>query len=100
MQVRDICAILSGLVVAQDYRRGQALVVNRNFADNAEFFQVGRCCLIWLLLRGRITGPGCGSWLSPCGTHLILFLLHNWDSRQLLGMMVYSLKLGHHHSLP
>ena len=41
-QVKDICAILSGLVVAQDYRRGQALVVNRNFADNAEFFQVGR----------------------------------------------------------
>ncbi len=40
-QVKDICAILSGLVVAQDYRRGQALVVNRNFADNAEFFQVG-----------------------------------------------------------
>ena len=42
-QVRDICAILSGLVVAQDYRRGQQLVVNRNFADNAEFFQVRAC---------------------------------------------------------
>lgn len=40
VQVKDICAILSGLVVAQDYKRGQALVVNRNFADNAEFFQV------------------------------------------------------------
>jgi len=40
-QVKDICAILSGLVVAQDYRRGQALIVNRNFADNADFFQVG-----------------------------------------------------------
>ena len=45
-QVKDICAILSGLVVAQDYRRGQALVVNRNFADNAEFFQVGSSCLV------------------------------------------------------
>ncbi len=44
-QVKDICAILSGLVVAQDYRRGQALIVNRNFADNAEFFQVG-CPLV------------------------------------------------------
>ena len=43
-QVKDICAILSGLVVAQDYRRGQALIVNRNFADNAEFFQVGPLC--------------------------------------------------------
>ena len=46
-QVKDICAILSGLVVAQDYRRGQALVVNRNFADNNEFFQV-RCLLACL----------------------------------------------------
>lgn len=44
-QVKDICAILSGLVVAQDYRKGQALIVNRNFADNAEFFQV------WLVLK-------------------------------------------------
>jgi hypothetical protein len=39
VQVKDICAILSGLVVAQDYKKGQALVVNRNFADNAEWFQ-------------------------------------------------------------
>ena len=52
-QVKDICAILSGLVVAQDYRRGQALVVNRNFADNNEFFQVPRllACLTSHALR-------------------------------------------------
>lgn len=43
VQVKDICAILSGLVVAQDYKKGQALVVNRNFADNAEWFQVSLC---------------------------------------------------------
>lgn len=45
-QIRDMCAILSGLVVASDYRRGQQLVQERNFADNAEFFrdcfEVGR----------------------------------------------------------
>ncbi|KIY99618.1 hypothetical protein MNEG_8347 [Monoraphidium neglectum] len=38
-QIRDLCAILSGLVVAQDYKRGQQLVADREFGDNAEFFQ-------------------------------------------------------------
>jgi hypothetical protein len=39
-QIKDICAILSGLLVAQDYRRGQELIQDRNFKDNHEFFQV------------------------------------------------------------
>lgn len=39
-QIKDICAILSGLVVAQNYKRGQQLIVDRNFQDNAQFFQV------------------------------------------------------------
>ena len=39
-QLKDICAILSGLMVAQDYKRGQQLLVDRNFSDNATFFQV------------------------------------------------------------
>jgi len=38
-QVKDLCAILCALVVAQDYRRGQALVQHRSFRDNAAFFQ-------------------------------------------------------------
>ncbi|KAL6752973.1 hypothetical protein V8C86DRAFT_1813438 [Haematococcus lacustris] len=38
-QIKDICAILSGLVVAQDYRKGQELVRDREFAANADFFQ-------------------------------------------------------------
>lgn len=38
-QLKDICAILSGLLVASDYRKGQKLLVDRNFSDNAEFFQ-------------------------------------------------------------
>lgn len=38
-QIKDICAILSGLVVAQNYKRGQDLIRDRNFKDNAEFFQ-------------------------------------------------------------
>ncbi|KAG2500287.1 hypothetical protein HYH03_001865 [Edaphochlamys debaryana] len=38
-QIRDLCAILSGLLVAADYKKGQDLVRDRNFADNADFFQ-------------------------------------------------------------
>lgn len=38
-QIKDICAILSGLLVAQDYRRGQDLIRDKNFKDNEEFFQ-------------------------------------------------------------
>ena len=39
VQIKDLCAILCALVVAQDYRRGQALVQHRSFKDNAAFFQ-------------------------------------------------------------
>jgi hypothetical protein len=36
-QIRELCAILSGLVMASDYRVGQELFQDRNFEDNAEF---------------------------------------------------------------
>ncbi|KAF9969945.1 hypothetical protein BGZ73_007493 [Actinomortierella ambigua] len=38
-QIKDLCAILSGLVVASDYRRGQELFAEKSFEDNEEFFQ-------------------------------------------------------------
>jgi hypothetical protein len=38
-QLRDICSILSGLVVASDYKLGQQLVKDREFHENEEFFQ-------------------------------------------------------------
>jgi hypothetical protein len=38
-QLREICAILTGLVVATDYKTGQQLCVDRDFKDNEEFFQ-------------------------------------------------------------
>ncbi|PRP85128.1 hypothetical protein PROFUN_07199 [Planoprotostelium fungivorum] len=38
-QLKEICAILSGLLVASDYSAGQKLIVDRNFADNENFFQ-------------------------------------------------------------
>lgn len=47
MWLQDICAILCGLVIAQDYRRGQRMLTDRNFKDNAQFFQVGHCVVTW-----------------------------------------------------
>jgi len=38
-QLKEICAIISGLLVASDYNSGQKLVVGRQFKDNADFFQ-------------------------------------------------------------
>ena len=38
-QLRDLCSILSGLVVANDYKLGAALIKDKNFEDNAEFFR-------------------------------------------------------------
>eukprot|EP00884_Botryococcus_braunii_P004593 jgi/Botrbrau1/14134/Bobra.182_3s0075.1 len=39
LQIKEICQILCGLVVAENYKRGQALIVDRTFKDNAAFFQ-------------------------------------------------------------
>ncbi|KAG0318872.1 hypothetical protein BGZ99_005388 [Dissophora globulifera] len=39
-QIKDLCAIISGLVVAHDYRRGQELFADKSFEDNEEFFQI------------------------------------------------------------
>ncbi|RKP22705.1 hypothetical protein SYNPS1DRAFT_25452 [Syncephalis pseudoplumigaleata] len=45
-QIKDICAILSGLLVASDYRAGQTLFAERTFQENAQFFsrifEIGR----------------------------------------------------------
>jgi len=45
-QIRDICAILSGLAVASDYEVGQKMIRDRNFEENADFFaavfEIGR----------------------------------------------------------
>ena len=38
-QLKEICAILSGLLVASDYKAGQKLVVDKTFSDNEAFFQ-------------------------------------------------------------
>jgi len=38
-QLKEMCAILSGLVVANDYSKGQILLKDREFKDNFQFFQ-------------------------------------------------------------
>jgi len=38
-QLKEICAIMCGLVVATDYKKGQELIVDKDFAANAAFFQ-------------------------------------------------------------
>jgi hypothetical protein len=38
-QIRDICAILSGLLLAHDFRAGQKLIAAKEFKDYAEFFR-------------------------------------------------------------
>ena len=54
-QIRDVCAILSGLAVAADYEVGQKMIKNRSFEDNAEYFasvfEIGR--------RHKILNPEC-----------------------------------------
>lgn len=38
-QLRDMCSILCGLVVAQNYKKGKDLIEGKEFKDNSEFFQ-------------------------------------------------------------
>ncbi|KAI0065731.1 hypothetical protein BV25DRAFT_1797799 [Artomyces pyxidatus] len=38
-QIRELCAILSGLMLAADYKQGQELFSDRDFQGNAEFYQ-------------------------------------------------------------
>ncbi|KAH8929800.1 hypothetical protein BT69DRAFT_1211080 [Atractiella rhizophila] len=38
-QVKEICSIISGLLVAADYSQGQELFQSRDFAKNASFYQ-------------------------------------------------------------
>lgn len=45
-QIRELCAILSGLVLSADYKQGQELFADRDFESNADFygqlFELGR----------------------------------------------------------
>ncbi|KAG6850643.1 hypothetical protein H0H93_010835 [Arthromyces matolae] len=38
-QIRELCAIMSGLLLAADYKQGQELFTDRDFEANSEFYQ-------------------------------------------------------------
>jgi|ERR1700722_2297990 len=38
-QIRELCAIMSGLVLSADYKQGQELFADRDFESNADFYQ-------------------------------------------------------------
>ncbi|TFK66561.1 hypothetical protein BDN72DRAFT_823216 [Pluteus cervinus] len=38
-QIRELCSIMSGLLLAADYKQGQELFQHRDFQANAEFYQ-------------------------------------------------------------
>ena len=52
-QIRELCAILSGLFLATDYKKGQELFQDRDFKGNEEFFQL----LFELGRRYKIMNP-------------------------------------------
>lgn len=39
LQIRELCAILSGLVLSADYKLGQSLFTDRDFQRNEQFYQ-------------------------------------------------------------
>lgn len=38
-QIKELCAIMSGLVLSADYKQGQELFQDRDFASNEDFYQ-------------------------------------------------------------
>ncbi|TFY82704.1 hypothetical protein EWM64_g1302 [Hericium alpestre] len=38
-QIRELCAVLAGLVIAADYKQGQELFADRDFESNSDFYQ-------------------------------------------------------------
>jgi hypothetical protein len=38
-QIRELCAIMSGLLLSADYKLGQELFTDRDFETNADFYQ-------------------------------------------------------------
>src|SRR5260370_27825346 len=39
-QIKELCSILSCLVIASDYKLGQELFANRDFAANEDYFKM------------------------------------------------------------
>ncbi|KAJ7872044.1 hypothetical protein B0H13DRAFT_2059711 [Mycena leptocephala] len=52
-QIRELCAIMSGLLLSADYKRGQELFTDRDFSANADFY----CLVFELGRRHKIMNP-------------------------------------------
>ncbi|RKO95099.1 hypothetical protein CAUPRSCDRAFT_2423, partial [Caulochytrium protostelioides] len=52
-QIRELCSIISGLVLAADYKAGQSLFQDKEFHQSAEFYQT----LFELGRRHKIMNP-------------------------------------------
>mmetsp|Transcript_2892 Transcript_2892/g.4223 ORF Transcript_2892/g.4223 Transcript_2892/m.4223 type:complete len:612 (+) Transcript_2892:42-1877(+) len=82
-QLKEICAILSGLLVACDYKAGQKLVANDEFSDNEEFFQY----MFELGRRYKILNPE--RMRSAYGK--LIYLLQDSQQEEIREMMEFTL---------
>ena len=77
VQLKQICAILSGLVVASDFSQGQKMLVEREFSDHAEWFksvfEIGR--------RYKIQNPDAMRGAYGMMMYMIQVLPHFWKDR-------------------
>lgn len=53
IQLKEVCAILTGMVTACDYKEGQKLLQNVQFIDNKEFYQI----MFEIARRHKIRNP-------------------------------------------
>ncbi|KAJ1795461.1 hypothetical protein LPJ59_004330 [Coemansia sp. RSA 2399] len=81
-QIKELCAILSGLVLSTDYKAGQALFETRQFAENGEFyekmFEIGR--------RHKIMNPE--KMRNEYGK--LMYMLQDAQSAEIKGMLGFS----------
>ena len=72
-QLQELCAILCGLVVASDFKVGQALIADKEFKQCAGFFQeVFEACAP-LSLCVRSVFDLCSTKFGYCGTAMLRY---------------------------
>jgi len=82
-QIRELCAIMSGLLLSADYKQGQELFMDRDFQANAEFYQQ----IFELGRRHKIMNPD--KMRTTYGK--LIYLLQVGPSRSSFQASVYSL---------
>ncbi|KAJ2538573.1 hypothetical protein EV175_006454, partial [Coemansia sp. RSA 1933] len=81
-QIKELCAILSGLVLSTDYKAGQVLFEERQFHENSEFyekiFEIGR--------RYKIMNPE----KMRSGYGKLIYMLQDAQSTEIKGMLGFT----------